>query len=30
MFKRGEKNPIVVQMLKDMGKHHAHNLLHVN
>ena len=30
MFKRAEKNPIVVQMLEEMGEHHAHELLHVN
>ncbi len=30
MFKRAEKNPIVVQMLEEMGEHHAHELLHVD
>ena len=30
MFKRAEKNPIVAQMLQEMGEHRAHELLHVN
>ena len=30
MFKRAEKNPIVVKMLEDMGEEKAHELLHVS
>ena len=30
MFKRAEKNPVVVQMLDDFGEEKAHELLHVS
>ena len=29
-FKRAERNPVVMQMLKEMGEHKAHELLHVS
>ena len=30
MFKRAERNPVVVRMLEDMGEEKAHELLHVS
>ena len=30
MFKRAERNPVVVRMLDEMGEQHAHELLHVH
>ena len=30
MFKRAERNPVVTQMLSEMGEHKAHELLHVS
>ena len=30
MFKRAERNPVVTQLLNEMGEHKAHELLHVS